>query len=211
MEFFLALRGKGSAISSVDQNILGDWELKLGVPIDVVLDGIQEAFDRQLEKPLSLQECSRYINARFKKLRADSGAVEGSGNVSSGSSGSAAAPLQLVGAKRKSKPDAAPPVPTRRVDRALELLTRRNSAEKDADVRAAYALLLEEMREVSRTMDDLPQSLVRELDAFLAAALAQANPARFGHLPGCAATALQSALRADARVESLELEFLSLG
>jgi len=65
-DYFIELRAKGSAISSADQAALLAWEAE-GVPIDVVISGIDHAFRARREPPMSLCECKRYINRAMQQ------------------------------------------------------------------------------------------------------------------------------------------------
>ncbi len=58
MEHFLAIRGKGCAVSSADEALLLGWESE-GIPMDIVIDGIDLAFERKRDAPKSLQQCGR--------------------------------------------------------------------------------------------------------------------------------------------------------
>lgn len=66
VEFFVERRGKGSAISSADEQLVMQWE-EAGVPVSVVFAGIDTAFDRKSEAPKSLSDCKRWVTAAFKK------------------------------------------------------------------------------------------------------------------------------------------------
>jgi hypothetical protein len=60
---FIDRRGRGTALSSADQQLLWQWE-RDGLSIDDVLRGIDEAFARKREPPASLRACRRWIEAR---------------------------------------------------------------------------------------------------------------------------------------------------
>jgi hypothetical protein len=66
VEHFVVLRGKGSAVSSADEGLLLGWE-RDGFPLEIVLDGIDQAFDRKTDPPKSLTECGRWVRSQFKK------------------------------------------------------------------------------------------------------------------------------------------------
>lgn len=66
IEAFAARRERGSAVSAVDEQLLLDWELQ-GMPVVVVLEGIDTAFERKSTPPKSLQECGRWVRAAFAR------------------------------------------------------------------------------------------------------------------------------------------------
>lgn len=66
VEFFVERRGKGSALSSADEQTLLGWEAA-GIPLSVVFAGVDAAFERKAEPPTSLGECNRWVKAGFKK------------------------------------------------------------------------------------------------------------------------------------------------
>ena len=70
VEHFVVLRGKGSAVSSADEALLLGWE-RDGFPLEIVLEGIDLAYERKREPPKSLTECGRWVRAGFKKWSED--------------------------------------------------------------------------------------------------------------------------------------------
>ena len=66
VEHFVRLRGKGAAVSAADEALLLSWE-SMEIPLDVVLEGVDSAFDRKREPPKSLSECGRWVRAGYKK------------------------------------------------------------------------------------------------------------------------------------------------
>lgn len=72
VEHFVRLRGKGTAVSAADEALLLSWEAD-GIPLEIVLEGVDTAFERKREAPKSLSECGRWVRAAFKKRAADDG------------------------------------------------------------------------------------------------------------------------------------------
>ena len=70
VEHFVVLRGKGSAVSSADEWLLLGWE-RDGFPLDIVLEGIDQAFERKTDPPKSLTECGRWVRSGYKKWSKD--------------------------------------------------------------------------------------------------------------------------------------------
>ena len=66
----MVLRGKGSAVSSADEWLLLGWE-RDGFPLDIVLEGIDQAFERKTDPPKSLTECGRWVRSGYKKWSKD--------------------------------------------------------------------------------------------------------------------------------------------
>lgn len=66
VEFFVDRRGKGSAVSSADEQLVLLWE-RSDIPVSVVFAGIDQAFERKSEAPRSLSDCSRWIKSGYKK------------------------------------------------------------------------------------------------------------------------------------------------
>ena len=64
-EYFIDRRGRGTAISSADLDLIHDWE-RADTPLSVVLAGIDRAFDRRAKAPASLGACRVHVNVEAK-------------------------------------------------------------------------------------------------------------------------------------------------
>ncbi len=96
MEHFLAIRGKGCAVSSADEALLLGWESE-GIPMDIVIDGIDLAFERKRDAPKSLQQCGRWIKQLYKKWADEAGqVVEKKQTATAGWSGSTGSSSQTL-------------------------------------------------------------------------------------------------------------------
>lgn len=74
VEHFVLLRGKGSAVSSADEGLLLGWEDE-GIPLDIVIEGIDLTFDRSRDAPRSLSQCRRWVKKLFKAWAEDGGQI----------------------------------------------------------------------------------------------------------------------------------------
>ncbi|MFT6395852.1 MAG: hypothetical protein ACJAYU_000594 [Bradymonadia bacterium] len=72
VEHFVLLRGKGCAVSSADEGLLLGWEDE-GIPLDIVIEGIDLTFEKKRDAPRSLQHCTRLVKKLFKEWAEDSG------------------------------------------------------------------------------------------------------------------------------------------
>lgn len=65
-EAFIDRRGRGTSLSSADQQLLLEWEAA-GVPIDLVQRGIEDAFLRRRDAPPSIRACRRWVEDRWRR------------------------------------------------------------------------------------------------------------------------------------------------
>ena len=67
---FVALRGRGTDLSAIDEQLLLRWEAA-GLPLAWVIEGIDAAFAKLREPPASLSDCTRYVNKVAKAHRTE--------------------------------------------------------------------------------------------------------------------------------------------
>lgn len=150
--FFVDLRGKGASVSAIDQQQLLDWERE-GVPLHLVLEGIEDAFARKSEPPKSVRECKRWVTKRWK-------AWKGGAPLDP----IAPAPALLASPLAEEAPVPGPRPFEERLDRRLRELASSN----DHRLRNAADALAAELKELRKTSPALPTTLVPLLDVAFA-------------------------------------------
>lgn len=131
VDAFVARRGHGSAISSLDQALVLKWE-RLGVPLGVVLDAVDECFRKRREPPSSLHDCARHVKSAFEKW------ALGAAPDSNGAAVQSEVPTALG-------PASSEPATTPARERANEVLMRQASAAATARGSAVLARLAAEV------------------------------------------------------------------
>lgn len=143
---FVERRGRGSALSAADRHLADGWEAD-GVPLDVVLDGIDAAFERRRDAPRSLKDCKRWVTAAIKKWRASGSVVEGAGDFAASPSG--AAPSTPADASAPTPPPQRSPAASdadatgRRI---LAVIAEARAATRHPGVRAGLDAVTDEVR-----------------------------------------------------------------
>lgn len=63
---FLHLKQKGSAVNAIDQQLIMRWESSQ-IPLQLILQGIDDAFAKLVKPPYSLSQCGKFVNQLLKK------------------------------------------------------------------------------------------------------------------------------------------------
>lgn len=163
VEFFVERRGKGSAISSADEQLVLLWEGE-GIPVPVVFAGIDTAFERKADPPKSLSDCGRWVKAAYRKW-------------AGGDLLASAAHTTTPGAAAHDAPAASrptPAVPT--VEQALIAELEARAAIGHEALRAAVASVLAEIRDLA-ARGPLEPEVVAVVDEAIADAALERLPA----------------------------------
>lgn len=198
VDHFLARCGTGSAISSADQALLLGWEAG-GVPLDVVLQGIDRAFEERREAPRSLTHCRAWVRkaqAGEEARHGVSASPEGPGGGSSRSGASASAGRAGAGYRADAGGAHRSDGATVRSSIAERFARDSQAAASEEDIgtallrqardtlpalrhpvaKQAYAMIVDAMEEALATEDGLDASTLALLDAALVEAALRALP-----------------------------------
>lgn len=178
--YFVDRRGKGASVSALDQHELLRWE-RDGVPMHVVLAGIDDAFARRKEPPKSVRDCKRWVTAQQKLWTAR----EGNASVavdSPGPSREVARALDAGGWRPVAAPEPAAP-PEQQVMAWLAACDEAaNARERGSDdgrqaLQAAVAALRTEVDSIVRDEGMLPTAMLLVLDDALVELVQRGLPA----------------------------------
>jgi len=206
--YFVDLRGKGAGVSALDQHEILRWE-RDGVPLHVVLAGIDDAFARRKEPPKSVRDCKRWVTAQQKlwTTRAGNAAL----GVDAPNPSRAVARAIDAGGWTQDR-DAAPAVPAvQQVATWLDACAAaaedaaRCSLEGRAALQAAAAALRTEVDAIVADEGALPPALLLVIDDALAELVSRALPEAAQAQVRVAAAAAANAAR-DRQLPELAVE-----
>lgn len=191
---FVERRGRGSALSAADRHLADQWEAD-GAPLDVVLAGIDAAFERRRDAPRSLKDCKRWVNAAIKRWREEgmSPAPAADDDVRCGSAPSHPERLQPAERARPSSgrtggdvtSSVAPAAPDAHAMRVLEAVRSARAAASHPDVQTGLGIVEAEV-ETMIEQGTLDAQAVAALDDVAAVAAHRASGAADPHAPWAA-------------------------
>ncbi len=163
VEYFVERRGKESAVSGADQHVIGNWEAR-DIPLEVVFEGIDGAFDRRKEPPKSLTDCGRFVTNAFKRWSRGA-EEEADGTSADPVSVPATTPPGADPAARRPTSDtgATTTAPTL-AEGVLAALGRTASEHAHDAVRSAAAKTREELEEIIATDGELDAAILALVD-----------------------------------------------